>query len=154
MIRFLAVLFVVLVLAGCTSTDTPDPSASTPAPSFTDTLPNTTVITTTTFEPVGAIAIDGLGHPLYVYLPDENKEVSTCTALCPNVYAPVLVDDTLVAKGGMDENLLGVGGDGQVLYNGHLLYIFTGDSGDGSPKGITNDFLLITPGGSVKGTVS
>jgi predicted lipoprotein with Yx(FWY)xxD motif len=146
----MALVLAVLVLSGCNTIDTPDTSP-TPTPSFTDTLPNTTVLTTTTIEPTGTVLVDGAGRPLYVYLLDKDSEVSTCVVLCPGTYAPVMADDTVVAQGGVDENLVGVGGDGQVIYNGHLLYYYLLDTAGSTPSGVTTDFLLITPGGSTKG---
>ena len=76
------------------------------------------------------------GMTLYLYTPD-GTDTSTCTGGCATAWPPFV--EPAVPGEGVDSLLLGfvVRDDGseQATYNGHPLYLFTGDAAPGDVNG-------------------
>lgn len=148
-------LFVSLVLllcvAACGKTGNIYPDNGSPTPSATP-PDNPEVLTLTTVDNLnyGQIIVDGTGRAVYL-LSDDTEETSTCT-VCPAEFTPVLARDRIDTLNGLDENLIGVNGSNQVLYNGHLLYYYVPESTPGHVLGQNKDnkwFLLDPQGNAV-----
>jgi predicted lipoprotein with Yx(FWY)xxD motif len=80
--------------------------------------------------PLGKILGTTKGFVLYSFDPDGTDTVAPkCVDACADAWPAYVA--TKKSKGvgkGLDKSLLGVGGGGQVVYNSHLLYLFSGDS--------------------------
>src|SRR5579863_7555052 len=111
--------------------------SNTVAPAVTTTAPPAgTVVSSGTSSSYGAIVTDGSGRTLYLYTPDNGKPSPQCTSSggCTATWPPLHTSGTPQAEGGALQGLLGTE-DGQVTYNGHPLYDFSGDSGPGQTNG-------------------
>ena len=86
----------------------------------------------------GTALVDGKGRTLYLFEADKNGQ-STCSGACAAVWPPYTVTGTPQAGSGVNQGLLGTihrsDGSTQVVYNGHPLYYFVGDSHPGDHGG-------------------
>jgi predicted lipoprotein with Yx(FWY)xxD motif len=118
--------------AGSTATTTAAPASAA----------TTLKVTSTTAR--GDILVDGTGRTVYLFEKDSGT-TSACTGGCvPNWPA---LSGTATAGAGVDASKLG-SAHGQVTYNGHLLYYFSGDSAPGDMKGVDiEEWYPVTPAG-------
>ena len=124
-------------------------SSSTPPDSTSDATSTTLQLVTTT---LGKVVADSDGKVLYLYVPDGAATVSTVSPAVLAAWPPVQADATptlgpgLTAKAttGTQPN-----GEKWVLYNGHLLYSFSGDPkpGDVNGNGLGNVWYAVTAAG-------
>ena len=155
---FLALALAGLVLAGCgddssSSDDTTAPASdTTEAASSADPYgggsTDTTAAPTDTGEAsvtlaevgdVGEALVGPTGNTLYLFEMDEGT-TSACTGGCADVWPALTADGGSPTGGdGVDASLLSAA-DGQVadqvVYNGHLLYYFSGDEAPGDVNGL------------------
>jgi len=143
-----------LLLAGCgddSSSDDESSSDTTAAP-VDDAYgsPDTTEPTETTAAPadtgsatVAVAEIDGVGEALVgpdgltLYLFEQDDGLTTaCTGGCSDAWPPLVADGDAVAGDGVDAALIETAEGGQVAYNGHLLYTFSGDGAPGEANGV------------------
>jgi predicted lipoprotein with Yx(FWY)xxD motif len=112
---------------------------------------------------LGKILVNSQGRTLYVFQKDTGTK-SACYGACAQNGPPLRATGKPTAGSGADASLLGTAmrsdGKPQVTYNGHPLYLFSGDSkaGDTSGEG-TNAFggswyALSAAGNQVSGTSS
>jgi predicted lipoprotein with Yx(FWY)xxD motif len=96
-----------------------------------------TVETTKTGK-LGTVLASGKGRTLYLFEADRSAN-STCYAACAAAWPPFLTSGTPKAGSGVKSNLLKTSrrdnGATQVVYNGHPLYLFAGDSNPGDTNG-------------------
>ena len=86
--------------------------------------------------PLGKILVATDGRTLYAFQPDgTDTSASKCTGGCAGAWPPLTATGKLKAGRGLDATLLTSGAGGQVAYNGHLLYMFSGDSAAGQTNG-------------------
>ncbi|MCU1345296.1 MAG: hypothetical protein JWL70_1562 [Acidimicrobiia bacterium] len=78
------------------------------------------------------ILVDGQGRTLYLFEKDQGT-TSACTGKCAVAWPPL--QGTATAGAGIDASKLG-SANGQVTYNGHLLYYFAADKAPGDANGI------------------
>lgn len=138
---------VMLFTAACNDGSSPAPD---PVPVPSSTVPdNTVVLSTRTDVTYGLHIVEGDGHAVYAYTQDADSETSTCTGSCLASWRPVLALDNVVTNG-LDDGLIGVNGDGQILYNGHLLYYYISDlPNEVTGQGVSGFFLLDQTGSLV-----
>jgi len=98
--------------------------------------PAGTVVSSLTTSSYGTVVTDGAGRTLYLYTPDDGKSSPQCTSAggCAATWPPLRASGVPQAEGGAQQGLVGTE-DGQVTYNGHPLYEFSGDSGPGQTNG-------------------
>ncbi len=108
---------------------------------------------------VGQVLVDGEGKTLYVFAPDEAKEV-TCEGDCAAIWPPLVLEAGQKAKaaGKVKASLLGsdpgpAGGE-VVTYAGWPLYAYVSDTEPGQATGQAIDlnggyWYVITPQGKV-----
>lgn len=121
--------------AATTAATMPRPSpTSTSATTRTAPAPSGTVVSSRDNPKYGAIVTDSDGRTLYLYTPDDGQSSPQCTGSCAKVWPPLDTTGRPRAEGGAQQSLLGTE-DGQVTYNGHPLYYYTGDSGPGQTNG-------------------
>ena len=149
-IAILAVL--VVLMAGCQQDSpeiTQDPSdmeEASPAPAADE--PTVAVIESS----LGVILADAEGRTVYLFNNDTGSE-STCYDACEERWPPLLVTGDPQAGEGADQSLLGVSarrdGSSQVTYNGHPLYLFSGDeaAGDTNGQGVGGVWFAVTAEG-------
>jgi predicted lipoprotein with Yx(FWY)xxD motif len=100
------------------------PSSDSPAP-----VPAGTVVNSWRSPKNGVILVDGTGHVLYLYTPDDATGTPTCTGSCAAAWPPLAAQGGKAqASGAVSQSKLSVV-NGQVAYNGHPLYRYGGDSG-------------------------
>lgn len=88
---------------------------------------------------LGTVLVDGRGRTIYLFEKDRNG-ISACTTTCAQ-YWPALTSHARPGAGsGVHQSLLRIGRRDQVLYAGHPLYTFSGDTraGQTSGEGLTN----------------
>jgi len=85
------------------------------------------------------------GHTLYFFTPDTAGGKPTCTGACASIW-PALKAASPTEVSGAKGTLTVVGG--QVVYNGHPLYEYSGDSaaGQANGEGIMGKWYAATPG--------
>ncbi len=161
-----AVLAVALIAAGCGSS-TATSTASSPAAASGSgsgygsaaTASNaaaTGTVVKTTHGSRGTYLTDGSGRALYLWMADSHGR-SHCTGACAQAWPPLITRGKPTAAGGVSGGKLTTvaraGGARQVVYNGHPLYRFAGDTGPGSTAGQGSDgfgarWWLVAPAGA------
>jgi predicted lipoprotein with Yx(FWY)xxD motif len=133
-----AVPLVALVVAGCGGGGSN--SSSTPTiPKLSSGHAATVGVSGTS---VGNILVDSQGRTIYLFKKDTST-TSTCTAACAASWPPVRATGTPTGANGIKASLLATtkrsDGKPQVTYNGHPLYLFSGDqkAGDVNGQGVT-----------------
>jgi predicted lipoprotein with Yx(FWY)xxD motif len=86
-------------------------------------------------EEVGQALVGPDGRTLYLFDQDDGL-TAACVDACVDAWPPLVVEGDPVAGDGVDAALLEVADGGQVAYNGHLLYAFSGDSAPGDANGV------------------
>ena len=97
---------------------------------------------------LGQILVDGQGLSL------DLLSSGVCTGSCAGIWPPVPYDDVAVLGDGIDAFLLGQterqDGFLQATYNGHPLYLYSGDSapGDVNGQGVSDVWFVVDSTGS------
>lgn len=109
---------------------TPGPARSaSPTP-----VPSGTVVSSRENSTYGQILTEADGRTLYIYTPDDGQSSPQCTGSCAAVWPPLTTQGQPRAEGQAQQSLLGTEA-GQVTYNGHPLYAYSGDSAPGQTNG-------------------
>jgi predicted lipoprotein with Yx(FWY)xxD motif len=156
------------LLAACSSDSaTPEGAASvspSPTPSKTTTSSSSSesspaakgaTVETAKVQDLGKVLVNEDGLTLYLFTNDTGTK-STCTGDCAATWPALTTDGKPVAGSGADDSKLGTtgsGGDQQVTYDGHPLYLFSGDSkaGEANGQGIGGIWFAVTPDGEPAG---
>ena len=87
---------------------------------------------------LGSILVDSQGRTLYLFKADTGTK-SSCTGACAVAWPPLSATGHLTAGSGASSAKLGTttgsGGGGQVTYNEHPLYLYSGDTKPGEVTG-------------------
>ncbi|MER7579808.1 hypothetical protein [Kitasatospora sp. NPDC097691] len=158
-----AVALITVVCGGCSSsTKTTAPASTSPAATSTATSttsasgsPSATSTSTGSASPTAAatgaavvgaatagkyqnILVDSQGKTLYLFEADTSP-TSTCYDACATAWPPLLTTGTPTATNGVDQAKITTtarkDGTSQVVYNGHPLYHFEGDTAKGDTNG-------------------
>jgi predicted lipoprotein with Yx(FWY)xxD motif len=114
------------------------------------------LVVTTKSGSAGAFLTDGSGRAVYLWVKD-GKDSSACSGACAGAWPPVTTTGAVTAAGGVNKADLSTitrsGGAKQVVYDGHPLYYFSGDSGPGQVNGQGSDgfgakWWLVDPSGT------
>ena len=122
-----AILVGAFALSGCGGDDSATPKTA-------DGRPATIGVEDTD---LGDILVDAHGHTLYLFAKDSGPE-STCTGACASAWPPLRVSGKPTVGTGANSSLIGTtSGQAkpQVTYNGHPLYLFSGDHKAGDTNG-------------------
>ena len=138
-ISFLATAAVIpltaLALASCGG-GTSDATASTAPPKTANGRPATVGVANV--DPLGAILVDSKGRTVYLFEKDTGPK-STCFGACATEWPPVTTNGKPTAGKGVTVSMVGTtkrsDGNTQVVYNGHPLYLFQGDTKPGDAAG-------------------
>jgi predicted lipoprotein with Yx(FWY)xxD motif len=153
-----ALLLTSLALAGCGGGG--GSSAHAAAPKTANGQPATVGVSD---SGLGKILVDSQGRTLYLFQKDSGTK-STCFGACASAWPPLPVNGKSTVGSGANASLVGSAtrsdGKPQVTYNGHPLYLYTGDSspGDTNGQGVTafgaGWFALSAAGNQVSGQPS
>jgi predicted lipoprotein with Yx(FWY)xxD motif len=114
------------------------------------------LVITTKSGSAGAFLTDGSGRAVYLWTKD-GKDSSACSGACAGAWPPVTTTGAVTASGGVTmadlSTITRSGGAKQVVYDGHPLYYFSGDSGPGQVNGQGSDgfgakWWLVDPAGT------
>jgi len=87
---------------------------------------------------LGKILVDSQGRSLYLFQRDSGT-TSDCTGACAAAWPPLRDTGKPVVGGGLSESKIGTtprsDGKPQVTYNGHPLYLYSGDPKPGDTNG-------------------
>jgi predicted lipoprotein with Yx(FWY)xxD motif len=146
-----------LVLAACSNSSTSTPPAaggtttSTSSPSGNPMSGATVQVTDN--SSFGKILTDAEGNTLYLFEQDQGTKTA-CTTGCSSTWPALTVSGGKPTAGaGVNASLLGVAkqadGSMQVTYNGHLVYMYSGDSapGDTNGQGISGVWFVVSSTG-------
>ena len=153
-----------LLTAACGSSSSSSPSTSTAAPAAAGGRQSTAaaagsgsgLVITTKSGSAGAFLTDGSGRAVYLWVKD-GKNSSACAGACAGAWPPVTTTGAVTASGGAVmadlSTITRSGGAKQVVYDGHPLYYFAGDSGAGQVNGQGSDsfgakWWLVDPAGT------
>jgi predicted lipoprotein with Yx(FWY)xxD motif len=124
-----------LVTAACGSTSgrsattSPAAGASNPASATTIAVGSSNL---------GDVLVDGQGRTVYLFGADRGTK-SACFDACALNWPPLVASGTPTVGNGAATSLVGTatrsGGEQQVVYNGHPLYLFAGDQKAGDTNG-------------------
>jgi predicted lipoprotein with Yx(FWY)xxD motif len=88
----------------------------------------------------GTVLVGVDGKTLYLLDRDNNATTSSCTGPCATIWPALTATAKPVGATGIDKSKLTVAlqadGRNQVVYAGHLLYFFSGDTVPGDAKGL------------------
>ena len=89
-------------------------------------------------ESLGTILVDSQGRTLYLFQRDSGAK-SACNGACAIDWPPLRVTGTPSVGGGVSASIVATSarsdGKQQVTYNGHPLYLFSGDQNPGDTNG-------------------
>jgi predicted lipoprotein with Yx(FWY)xxD motif len=87
---------------------------------------------------LGSVLVDSRGRTLYAFDLDKGTK-SLCTGVCAASWSPFLTTAKPLAAGGVSAAKVGLAkranGKWQVMFSGHLLYFFAGDTAAGQVHG-------------------
>ena len=102
---------------------------------------------------LGTVLVDGTGRTLYLFENDTGT-TSTCTGGCAGTWPALVTGGAPAAGAGATAGMLGTttrdDGTTQVTYDGHPLYLYSGDSasGDANGEGIGDVWYAVTSQGT------
>jgi predicted lipoprotein with Yx(FWY)xxD motif len=145
-----------VVVAACGSSASKAKSTDTTTTTTTTTTAGSTDAASTTLQLVnttlGKVVADSDGKVLYLYVPDGTSTVSKVSAGTLAAWPPVKATGVPTLGPGLTaKSSTGTQPNGEkwVMYNGHLLYRFTGDTkaGDVNGNGLANIWYAVTAAG-------
>jgi predicted lipoprotein with Yx(FWY)xxD motif len=141
-----------MVLAACSNSTTSTPPAG--GTSSSGAAGGTSTVQVASSPQYGSILVDSQGKTLYLFEQDTSK-TSACTGSCIAIWPALTATGSPTAGAGLNASLLGTAtqadGSSQVTYNGHLLYLFSGDAkaGDVTGEGVEGFFVVSSAGDKV-----
>ena len=142
-----------MVLAACSNSTTSTPPAG-GGTSSSGAAGGTSTVQVANSPQYGSILVDSQGKTLYLYEQDTTK-TSACTGPCVALWPALTATGSPSAGAGLNASLLGTAtqsdGSSQVTYNGHLLYLFSGNAnaGDVTGQGVEGFFVVSSAGDKV-----
>ena len=127
-----------LLAAACSKSSTPATSPSTTQSAQPSPTSQTGVTVGTASASLGMFLVGPDGKSLYLFEADTSSQ-STCSGACAQGWPPLTTDGPSVAGSGVTQSLLSTSqrtdGTMQVVYNGHPLYYYSGDTKAGDTNG-------------------
>jgi predicted lipoprotein with Yx(FWY)xxD motif len=102
---------------------------------------------------LGTVLVNSDGFTLYLFENDTGS-TSTCVGTCAGTWPALTTSGDPAASDGADASMLGTttrdDGATQVTYNGHPLYVYSGDTaaGEANGEGISNVWYAVTTQGT------
>lgn len=132
-----------LLAAACSKSSTPSTSTSStqsaqPSPTASSSPGAEGVTVGTASASLGTFLVGPDGKSLYLFEADTSSQ-STCSGACAQGWPPITTNGPPVAGSGVMQSLLSTSrradGTMQVVYNGHPLYYYSGDTKAGDTNG-------------------
>jgi predicted lipoprotein with Yx(FWY)xxD motif len=125
------------------------PSEATPSESQTTTI--SVALSTADVPGVGTVLVEQDGRTVYLFMNDTGSK-STCSGSCAATWPALTSDGRATTTGGANGTLgttKSTDGGQQVTYDGHPLYLYSGDNGPGEAngQGIGGVWYAVTPDG-------
>jgi predicted lipoprotein with Yx(FWY)xxD motif len=148
-----ALVLAALAVAGCGSSGGSNADGSSTPPKTANGKSATVGVAN---ENLGKILVDSQGRTLYLFQRDSGL-TSTCTGACATVWPPLRAKGKTTVGSGASGSLLATttrpDGATQITYNGHPLYLYSGDQkpGDTKGEGLTafgGSWFALTPAGA------
>ena len=148
-----ALVLAALAVAGCGSSGGSTAGGSSALPTTANGQSATVGVAN---ETLGKILVDTQGRTLYLFQRDSGTK-SICTGACATFWPPLPATDKPAVGSGASGSLLATtnrpDGTKQVTYNGHPLYLYSGDQrpGDTKGEGLTafgGGWFAVTPAGT------
>jgi predicted lipoprotein with Yx(FWY)xxD motif len=139
--------------SGATTTTSPTTtSATASSPSTASGAASSATLSVATDAKFGQILVDSQGRTVYIFDKDMGTTSACTSAACTGLWPAVAATGTPTGGTGVTSSMLGTAQGqvaGQVTYNGHLLYRFSGDTkaGDVNGSAIPN-WHPVTPAGA------
>lgn len=133
---------IALAAVGCGGGGDGGATAAT-APSTTTATGQPATVGTASGGNLGTILVDSQGRTLYLFQQDEGTK-SECSGPCASLWPPLRANGKPTVGGGANASMIGTSarsdGKPQVTYNGHPLYLYSGDQkpGDTNGQGLTD----------------
>jgi predicted lipoprotein with Yx(FWY)xxD motif len=153
-----ALPLIALAVAGCGANSSAKPTATSGPPKTAS--GQTATVGAENEGNLGKVLVDAQGRTLYLFQKDSGPQ-SACFQGCASIWPPLRVSGKPMTGAGLDASLFGTtprsDGGAQVTYNGHPLYLFSGDRkpGDTNGEGLTDFgsswFALSAAGNQVAG---
>jgi predicted lipoprotein with Yx(FWY)xxD motif len=123
---------------GSSTSSSTTPAASAPAAGQSSAAGGSGMTIKTTSGSAGTYLTDGSGRAVYLWVKDPMGK-SVCDGACAGAWPPVTTTGSVTASGSAMASALSTftrsDGTKQVLYDGHALYYFVGDTSPGATKG-------------------
>jgi predicted lipoprotein with Yx(FWY)xxD motif len=130
-----ALVLAALAVAGCGSSGGSSASGSATPPTTANGQSATVGVAN---ENLGNILVDSQGRTLYLFRSDSGTK-SACTGACAIDWPPLRATGKPTVGGGATASIVATSarsdGKSQVTYNGHPLYLFSGDQKPGDTNG-------------------
>jgi predicted lipoprotein with Yx(FWY)xxD motif len=110
-------------------------------------------VATASVGDLGTVLVDGNGMTLYLFQSDTGS-TSTCTGTCASTWPALTTSGSATTGGKADASMLGTStrsdGTTQVTYDGHPLYLYSGDTaaGQANGEGIGGIWFAVTTQGT------
>jgi predicted lipoprotein with Yx(FWY)xxD motif len=130
---FAASAVIMLAMAACSKT-----SSSTSAAGGGSSTTGASTVQVGTTTALGQVLTNSSGRTLYLFEQDSGT-TSACTGTCAATWPALTVTGQPTGASGVTASMLGTAmradGTTQVTYNGHPLYVYSGDSASGQTNG-------------------
>ena len=140
-------------LASCASDSSAAYGAGGSSPSAGGNSAGAATVSTAKVGDLGTVLVNGDGRTLYLFESDTGS-TSTCVDTCAGTWPALTTSGDASATSGADASMLGTttrsDGTTQVTYNGHPLYIYSGDmaAGQANGEGFSNLWYAVTTQGT------
>jgi predicted lipoprotein with Yx(FWY)xxD motif len=155
-----AVGLIAVAVAGCGGGNNGAAAANAPSTKASEQV---ATVRTANGGDLGTILVDSNGRTLYLFEKDSGT-TSECSGACASAWPPLRANGKPTAGSGVEASRVGTttrsDGKPQVTYNGHPLYLFSGDrvAGDTNGQGSTafgaSWFALNPAGDAISGETS
>ena len=141
----LAIAALALGLAACANNSSSSAGAGglyggggTPTSTGTTTSSGAATVATAKVGDLGTVLVNGDGMTLYLFEADTGS-TSTCTGECAGIWPALTTTGNATGSMGASSSMLGTttrdDGSTQVTYNGHPVYLYTGETAAGQANG-------------------
>jgi predicted lipoprotein with Yx(FWY)xxD motif len=151
-----AVLALALGLASCSDSTPRYGGAGSSTSTSSAASGGAAAVDTASVGELGTVLVDGSGRTLYLFESDTGS-TSTCTGTCAGTWPALTTTGDPTASMGASASMLGTttrdDGTTQVTYDGHPLYVYSGDSASGQAngQGIGGVWFAVTTQGTPAG---
>jgi predicted lipoprotein with Yx(FWY)xxD motif len=131
-----AAISLIALAAGCGSSNSNNATAASPTPKTAS--GQSATVGAANEGNLGTILVDSKGRTLYMFQKDSGTK-SSCFGACASAWPPLRASGKPTVGSGANASMVGTtprsDGKPQVTYNGHPVYLFSGDKSPGDTNG-------------------